>query len=205
MSDQELWISDPEKWLHEASEKYELFCVVMFRGSWCKYDEAYLQKIAKDPLKPVGTHMVAWTSEGPEGAKKAATEWKLLDDYDFVLGDDTNSLAEYLVEDELLPKLETVPIDEAKLSEDKMYGPVIAKYPKGMVQPGIIIYAHKGNMCFHWEAKATEENAFGAANRPLPSEIWKEVKHRKKALDHGNAVMPIHGDRLKTCLAPDDV
>lgn len=233
-----LYLSDPEKWLHETSEKYELFCVVLFRGSWCKYDHHYLKLISESPAKPSNTHMVAWTSEGDEGAKKANEDWKLVEElgYDYVLGDENCALAKYLIEDELLPKLVIQPLEEATLDSSKMFvagKEEVKGYPNGLVQPGIIIYAHKGNMCMHWEAKVEEGTAQGASHRPAPDgkkrrdafvvfvvsfehdsfliksrttlELWEEVKHRKHALDLGSTVMPIHGDRLKKCTLPEDV
>jgi len=37
------------------------------------------------------------------------------------------------------------------------------------------------------------------------AEVWTQVLKRKHALDHGNAIMPVHGNQLKTCTSASDV
>jgi hypothetical protein len=39
---------------------------------------------------------------------------------------------------------------------------------------------------------------------PVP-EVWKQVLKRKHALDHRNAIMPVHASQLKTCTSASDV
>ena len=95
-------------------------------------------------------------------------EWKLSESgYSLVVGDDTNTLAAHLVEDQLLPKLSVQPLEDIQVKESKTFSRPTG-YPNGLVQPGMVIYAHRGNMIMHWEAKVEKSNVYGAANRPLP-------------------------------------
>ena len=167
--DKPLYVSDPEKWLHEISEKNDFVGIVIFRGSWCKFDKHYMTKLGKynkDVMEKSGLKLIAWTSEGPDGAKKADEEWGLTKNYGFseVLGDDTNSLAKYLVDDCLLEHLVTSTPEEANVKDKITPG----TYPNGIVQPGMIWYAHHGSMCLQWESKV-EAPDFGGPNRPVPA------------------------------------
>jgi len=153
----------------------------------------------KDSVK-----LIAWTSEGAEGAAKMDEELGLTKDlgYDGVLGDETNALAKWLIEDEILPNLVIKPLDEAHV--DKALLPETSTYPNGMVMPGMVWYAHHGNPVFQWE-KPFEAPAYGGPGRPDPDDLWQQVLKRKHALDHGNAVMPSHGTNLKMCSNDLDV
>lgn len=148
--------------------------------------------------------LVAWTSEGPEGAKRADEEWGLTKEYgyDGVLGDETNALAKWLIEDEILPDLVIQPLDEAHV--DRTLLPDTATYPHGMVMPGMVWYAHHGNPVFQW-VKEFQPPGYGGPGRPDPDALFQEVLKRKHALDHGNAVMPSHGANLKLCSNELDV
>jgi hypothetical protein len=162
MTDTPLYVSDPEKWIHEVGHDNDILCVVIFRGVWCPYDKHYLELLG--PTKPEKCYMVAWTSQGEDAAKEAQEQWNLTD-YDLVTGDKTASLAKYLIEDELLPKLNISPAGDATKVK---YSLRDDDYPEGLVQPGMVIFAHKGNLVMHWEAEVTEANLYGAANRPDP-------------------------------------
>ena len=174
------YITNPEKWLKELTEANDFVGIVIFRGSWCKFDKHYLQKLGKfniEKMKSDGLKLIAWTSEGADGAKKADEEWGLTKDYGFadVLGDETNALAKYLVDDCILENLVTMTPAEAHV-EDKI---TAGTYPNGMVQPGMIWYAHHGSLVLQWEAKV-EAPDFGGPNRPLPQgkrteKVWTRV------------------------------
>lgn len=205
-SDKPLYVTDPEKWLEEINKAHHFVCVMFFRGSWCKFDEHYLKRVGDLNLKEMkkeGVYLIAWTGEGAEGAQKADEQWGLTKHYGFaeVIGDETLSLANYLKEDEILPNLIISTPEEAKAAEHVTPG----TYPNGIAQPGMVFYAHHGNLACHWEAKADSTNLFGGANRPEPSEVWVQVLKRKHALDHGNAIMPVHADACKTCTHVSDV
>jgi hypothetical protein len=166
--DKPLYVTNPEKWLHELVKGNDFVGIVIFRGSWCKFDRHYLHKLGKynkDKMQNEGLKLIAWTSEGPEGAKKADEEWGLTKDYSFseVIGDETNALAKYLVEDVILEHLVTSTPEEAKVQDRITPG----TYPNGLVQPGMIWYAHHGSLVLQWEAKV-EEPHFGGPNRPVP-------------------------------------
>lgn len=165
-----LYVTDPEKWLEKENEAHPFVCIVIFRGHFCKFDRHYLKELGKhnkSHMEAERVYLIAWTSEGEEGAKQADQEWGLTSElgYGEVLGDDTNALAEYLKEDEILPNLVTSTPQEAHVEE------FITKdtYPNGIVQPGMVFYAHHGTLALQWEAVVLETNSFGAANRPLPS------------------------------------
>lgn len=162
-----------------------------------------LGKHNKSHMEKERVYLIAWTSEGAEGANKADEEWRLTKDYGYseVLGDDTCALAEYLKEDEILPNLVTSTPQEAHVEEYITPN----TYPNGMVQPGMVFFAHHGSLTCHWEAKVEEATQFGATERPLPDEIWKQVLKRKHALDHGNAIMPVCASQLKMCTHASDV
>lgn len=160
MADAPLYVTDPEKWIHEIGHNHDILCLVIFRGSWCPFDKHYLELLG--PTKPSNCYMVAWTSQGEDAAKEAQEQWNLAD-YDLVIGDKTAALAKYFIEDEILPKLDINPLrDELKAK----HGLGDNEYPEGLVQPGMVIFAHKGNLVMHWEAEVTEGNLYGAANRP---------------------------------------
>eukprot|EP00934_Nitzschia_sp_Nitz4_P003591 Nitzschia sp. Nitz4//scaffold128_size63911//26542//27252//NITZ4_006218-RA/size63911-processed-gene-0.112-mRNA-1//1//CDS//3329534829//3581//frame0 len=199
------YVSNPEKWLEDLTKGNDFVAVVIFRGSWCKYDKHYLQRLGKfhqETMSKEGLILVAWTSEGPGGAKKADEEWGLTKDYgfSFVIGDDTNALAEYLVDDCLLPKLITMTPAQAKVSDYVTEG----TYPNGLVQPGMVWYAHHGSMVLRW-ASTAEPPSYGATTRPMPNDIWESVLKRKHELDKGDAVMPVNANNLRQCTNDFDV
>jgi hypothetical protein len=197
------------QWLRERANAPDLFCLVIFRGSWCKYDKYYLRSLGKflqSKIKSgleeeeVPVSLVAWTSQGAKAAKEADVEWGLTKDYGFkqVLGDDTNALANYLVEDYILADLVTKSPAEVAAAASAIGAPPDS-YPSGMVMPAVLWYAHHGSApVFEWTHKAADGGC-GGALRPDPEEMWKLVLKRKSALDNGNAVMPSHGANVKMC------
>lgn len=194
-----LYVTNPEEWLKETVQGSDLLAIVIFRGSWCKYDRHYLRKLGQHHLstmKKENVKLIAWTSEGAEGAQKADQEWGLTKDYGYemVIGDETNALANYFKDDMILEDLLIVSPQEAHV--EKLVTP--GTYPNGLVQPGVVVYAHHGIPAFQWAAKC-EEPGYGGPNRPDPTDLWQHLLKRKHALDHGNAVMPIHGKDLKMC------
>ena len=200
-----LYTKDPEAWLHETAEKNDFVGVVIFRGSWCKFDRHYLQKLgdfSKEKMSDQNLHLIAWTSEGEEGAKKADEEWNLTKDHGFteVIGDDTCALAKHLKEDCLLENLITSSLEDVHLEKSVPPG----TYPNGIVQPGMIWYAHHGSVVLKWEA-TVEPPHFGGPNRPHPKELFEQVLKRKHALDKGEAVIPVHGNQLKQCCSAMEV
>mmetsp|Transcript_17816 Transcript_17816/g.29471 ORF Transcript_17816/g.29471 Transcript_17816/m.29471 type:complete len:202 (+) Transcript_17816:119-724(+) len=199
MPDTPLYVSDPEKWIHQIGHDHDVLCLVIFRGAWCSFDKHYLELLG--PTKPEGCYMVAWTSQGEDAAKEAQEQWNIKD-FDLVIGDKTAALAKYLVDDVILPKLDVNP---PRMAVKSTYNLGDDDYPEGLVQPGMAIFAHKGNLCMQWEAEVNEANLYGAANRPDPKALWAEVAHRRTALDQGSSVMPIHGSRLKMCTKCDDI
>lgn len=202
-----LYVSDPETWLNQLTAENDFVGIVIFRGSWCNYDKNYLHRLGKfnkERMKDKGLKLIAWTSEGAEGAKRADMEWGLTKNYDFheVIGDETNALAKYLVEDCILENLVTTTLSEAKF--EKLVSP--GSYPNGLVQPGMLWYAHHGNLVLHWESKAVEcDPNFEAKSRPAPVDVWNQVLKRKHALDSGNAIMPVNGNELVPCTSDFDV
>jgi hypothetical protein len=193
-----------KKWLEETAAQSDLLCIVIFRGSWCKYEKHYLQKLGQHH-KTVASQkekvqLIAWTSEGEAGAAKADEEWGLTKDYgyDAVLGDETNALALWLKEDEILPNLLIVTPDEAQVS-NLLPTAAGGSYPNGLVQPGMVWYAHHGSPVFEW----VHDGSPPGAGRPDPVALWECVLKRKHALDVGNAVMPSHG--VKLCATEQDV
>ena len=119
-TDDQQFVKDPEKWLRKVTEENDFVGIVIFRGSWCKFDKHYLQKLgnfSKDKMPAEKLKLIAWTSEGAPGAKKADEEWELTakHGYSAVLGDETNALAKYLVDDCLLEKLVISTPEEANV------------------------------------------------------------------------------------------
>jgi hypothetical protein len=201
-----LFVTNPEAWLAKENGEHDFVCVVFFRGHWCKFDEHYLKMLGehnKTHMEKERVYLIAWTSEGAEGASKADKEWGLTKDYGYseVIGDETCALAKYLVEDEILPELVTSTPQEAEVMDHISPD----TYPNGLVQPGMVFYAHHGSLACHWEATVDETTMYGATERPLPSEIWKQVLKRKHALDHGNAVKPVCASQLEKCTHARDV
>lgn len=83
--------------------------------------------------------LIAWTSEGEIGAKKIDEELGLTKDYgyDHVLGDETNALAKWLMEDEILPQLVIKSLDEAHIDQSLL--PETSTYPNGIVYERLCI------------------------------------------------------------------
>lgn len=184
----------------------DLVCIVIFRGSWCKYDKHYLKTLGDyyvSTMKAENVQIIAWTSEGEAGALRADTEWGLTKDYGYaaVLGDETNALANWFIEDELLPKLVIATPDEAHVADLLPDG---STYPNGIVMPGMVWYAHHGNPVFEW-TKKMEPPGYGGPGRPDPAALWETVLKRKHALDGGNCVMPSHGTEMKMCSTDADI
>lgn len=169
MTNNPLYVSDPEKWIHQIGQDHDVLCLVIFRGAWCLYDKHYLELLG--PAKPEGCYMVAWTSQGEEGAKEVQEQWDI-SSFDLVIGDKTAALAKYLIDDVILPKLDISPPRDA-LKTNHNFGD--RDYPEGLVQPGMAIFAHKGSLCMHWEAEVNEANLYGAANRPDPKGTYVVV------------------------------
>jgi hypothetical protein len=195
-----LYVSDPEAWLKETVGTLDLVCILFFRGSWCKYDRFYLRELGKfykSTMQESGEKvtLIAWTSEGTAGAKKADDEWKLTSKLGFsqVIGDETNALAKFLQEDEVLGDLRIIPVDSLKAPAAKKHS--TSTYPNGVVLPSQVWYAHHGNLVSQWTVKA---GSLGGPGRPAPAELWAAVLKRKHALDHGSAIMPAHGE-MKLC------
>jgi hypothetical protein len=162
------YVTNPEKWLKELTEGNDFVAIVIFRGSWDKYDKHYLQKLGKfndEKIKEEGLKLIAWTSEGPEGAAKADSAWGLTKNYGFseVIGDETNALPKYLVEDCILEGLTFMTPTEAQVQAQVTPG----TYPNGICMPGMIWFAHHGSLVLQWEAKV-EAPDFGGPNRPHP-------------------------------------
>jgi len=139
MTDDNTYITDPETWLDKVTTENDFVCIVIFRGHWCKYDEFYLKALGefnKSTMVKEGLKLIAWTSEGPDGAAKADTAWGLISQYGFtqVIGDSSNALANYLKEDQLLPDIVTTTPQEAHV-EDKVDP---GSYPNGIVQPAML-------------------------------------------------------------------
>jgi hypothetical protein len=213
----------------------EILCIVVFLGAWSKTDKYYLQslgdyitlQVKNEQLRSLSSppssrlqhpilsvKLIAWTSEGPAGAKRAIDEWKLTSEHGFtqVIGDETNALAKYLVNDELLPKLQTVPLEEylsARRKDDNEDEigdgpPSSSTYPNGMVLPGQIWFARRGVVVEQWEfEKESSPNSFGGKNsgRPCPVSIWNELQKRVASLRSGNAVMPHHDNPHRVLIA----
>jgi len=200
-----LYVSNPEQWLDQTVKGPDLVCLVIFRGSWCKYDKHYLRKLGqhhKSVMKKENVKIIAWTSEGADGAKKADEEWGLTKNfgYDMVIGDDSNALAKWLIEDEILPNLVIKTKEEVNLQDTVPEG----SHPNGIVMAGQAWWAHHGLIAFEWESKC-EEPDFGGPNRPDPVFVWEQVLKRKHALEHGNAIMPLHRDNIKMCTSDAEV
>lgn len=205
MAVEKLYVTNPEKWLHDIRDKNDFVGIVIFRGSWCKYDKHYLTKLgdySKDKIGEHNFHLIAWTSEGEEGARKANEEWGLTKDHGFteVLGDDTCALSKYLIEDYLLENLTTSKFEEIR-PHDNTETP--GTYPNGVIQPGMLWFAHH-TVVVEWEA-TVEAPYFGAINRPNPKELFDQVLKRKHELDKGDAVIPVHGRSLKQSCTPLEV
>mmetsp|Transcript_14670 Transcript_14670/g.33218 ORF Transcript_14670/g.33218 Transcript_14670/m.33218 type:complete len:221 (+) Transcript_14670:159-821(+) len=201
------YLTNPEKWLDETVHGPDLCCIVIFRGSWCNYDHYYLKKLGdfhKTVMKQDNVKLIAWTSEGAEGAKKADQAWGLTHDhgYDMVLGDDTNALAQYLRDDMILEDLVITTPEQAQVSPDER-SQMVGTYPHGLVHPAMVWYAHHGNLVLHWTSKFDPSHGrTGQKGRPDVEFLWEQVQKRKHALDHGNAVMPLHGE-MKLCATSD--
>jgi hypothetical protein len=136
--------------LNNTVTSCDLVCIVIFRGSWCKYDQYYLQRLGHF-IKTVDTigilrgmvRLIAWTSEGAVGANIADREWELQSKYGYndVIGDETNALANWLIEDEILPHLRIKSPSEAKVSNYIGTTDSTLSYPNGIAMPGIVWYA----------------------------------------------------------------
>lgn len=207
MADHKAFVSNPEKWLSDAVHGPDLCCLVLFRGSWCRYDEWYLKKLGdfhKSTMKSQNVKLIAWTSEGEAGARKADENWGLSKEYmfDLVIGDETNALANYLKEDMILEELVITTPGEALVSEDEKKA-MVGTYPNGLVNPAMIWYAHHGNLVLQWASVFDPaKGRTGQKGRPEIESMWQVVLKRKLALDHGSAVMPAHGD-MKCCANSD--
>jgi hypothetical protein len=194
------------QWLEDTVAKSDLLCIVIFRGSWCKYDKHYLQKLGqhhKSVMQTEKVQLIAWTSEGEAGAARADNDWKLTKDfgYDAVLGDETNALALWLKEDEILPNLTIATPGEAQVLHLLPEG---STYPNGIVMPAMVWYAHHGSPVFEW-VNNIDAPGYGGPGRPDPVALWETVRKRKHALDLGNAVMPSHGAQMKMCTTEEEV
>lgn len=182
--------------------------MVIFRGSWCKYDKYYLQRLGKflkaQQKEDEICSLIAWTSEGEAGAKKADEEWGLTKDCGFseVVGDSSNALANYLIDDVVLQNLKIMSPEEAGVSDLVEAG----SYPNGIVMPGIVCYGHhEAAPVFEWTHPCDQQGNKGGPLRPEPDDMWKAVIKRKHALDHGDAVMPSHGTNMKMCATDTDL
>lgn len=150
-----LYVSDPEKWLQQTIDTPDLVCILVFRGSWCKYDRFYLRELGKfyqHKIKPTGekAKIIAWTSEGPKGAQKADQEWRLTAElgFDAVIGDESNALAnyfkEFLTEEEILGDMDILPLADLQAGDDVKKA--VSTYHNGVALPCMLWYAHSGSL-----------------------------------------------------------
>ncbi|EEC48863.1 predicted protein [Phaeodactylum tricornutum CCAP 1055/1] len=200
-SSDQSFVTNPEQWLESLCKREELLCIVIFRGAWCKYDRHYLRKLGEhhqNVMKDDKTQLVAWTSQGAQAAQQADEEWGLTKEfgYDMVLGDETNALANWLKEDEILPSIVTATPEAAHVQD--LVPDSDNAYPNGIVMPAMVWYAHHGNLVATWTASC-EAPGYGGPKRPDPTDLYEQVLKRKHALDHGSAIMPVHGNELKMC------
>ena len=75
-----LFVTNPEVWLQKENEAHAFVCIVIFRDSWCKFDKHHLTALGKhneSHMKQEQVYLIAWTSEGAEGAAKTDAEWNL--------------------------------------------------------------------------------------------------------------------------------
>ena len=98
-----LFVTNPEVWLQKENEAHAFVCIVIFRDSWCKFDKHHFTALGKhneSHMKQEQVYLIAWTSEGAEGAAKTDAEWNLTCQlgYDEVLGDETGALAKHSIE-----------------------------------------------------------------------------------------------------------
>lgn len=194
------------QWIIEKATEPDILCLVLFRGSWCKYDKYYLQRLGKffKAQQDEKISLIAWTSEGEAGAKKADEEWGLTKDCGFseVVGDSSNALANYLIDDVVLPKLKIMSTEEAGVGDLVQAG----SYPNGIVMPGIVCYGHhEAAPVMEWAHSCDQPGNKGGPMRPEPEDMWKAVVKRKHALDHGDAVMPSRGTNMKMCATDSDL
>ena len=200
-----LYVSDPEKWLQRTIDTPDLVCILFFRGSWCKYDRFYLRELGKFVQQQQHSQekvkLIAWTSEGAQGAQKANQEWRLTTEFGFdaVIGDESNALANYfkdfLTEEEILGDLEILPLADLNAGDNAQKA--VGTYPHGVALPCMLWYAHHGSLVLEWASTNK-----GGPGRPDLPEMWQKIVKRQKALEHGNATMPAHG---KCKLCADDV
>jgi len=164
--------------LHKTIENSDFVCLVTFKGSWCEQDKKYLQELGEFCKKQSSNvELIAWTSESQLDADRANKEWRLTEDYGFtVLGDETNKLADWLRENEMLPEITTVQH---------------AGYPNGMVLPAQVWWAHHGTPIVEWCLVRD------GPERPQPEAVWTQACKRKHALDLGNTIAPNHGTSLE--------
>jgi hypothetical protein len=167
----------------------------------------YLKKVDTIGILQGMIRLVAWTSEGAIGAAKADKEWGLRSKYgyDLVIGDETNALANWLIEDEILPNLAIKTPVEAKVS-DYINSDTSASYPNGIVMPGVVWYAQNGRMVFSWESKFDGTCAVPCGpGRPHPNDVWHHVVKRRECLAVGSSIMPSHGTNIRLCATEEEV
>jgi len=137
--------------------------LVFYRGVWCPFCQGYLRELNTSFYEQVtaqGGRLIGITAQGAEAAAQAQEAWGLR--YPVVSAPD-NALAQSF-EVFITPKADT------PLAEDPN------AYPNGMAQPAVIALNQDGKIVYRWAINPNQMNLFGAADRPLPAELWAGIQ-----------------------------
>lgn len=107
------------------------------------------------------------TAQSPAGVKEM--EEKIKPKFK-IFSDEKHVLLNYLKDQGLVSIVITA--DHAKPAVNELF----KKYPFGVAQPGVLITKGDGTKLYSWAIIPTEMNYQGAKDRPLPADIWDQVK-----------------------------
>lgn len=132
---------------------------VFFRGDWCPWCNAYLKDFDShiETIRGLGGEVLAITSqEGNQTKENNGLS------FDVLVDNDNREARKYEI---VVTPQKDVPNHDA-----------IDSYVHGMIQPGVLIEDSKGRILFRWAIDPNEMNFSGAKDRPLVSDIVKNLE-----------------------------
>jgi len=153
--------------IFSMNKKHHLMVYVYYRGGWCTWCQAYAKTLERELLphvKHMDGDLVFISSESPERAEETAKDWNCESKF---MGDPSNEFAHMHS-----VKIESRDKSPAKDNKNWDYN---KEYPNGFAQPAIIAY-YKEKAVFRWTMKPTKENLDGAADRPVPTDLFAVLR-----------------------------
>lgn len=148
-------------------------------------------------IKAAGGQILVVTSESQKYANEANKKWKLPSLQ--ILGDPSCSLARHLKASGLLDVFISVP--ELATDEWTARHPYMFAYTNGCAQPSTLVVSREKQVWFSHAVIPSRKNGGGAVDRPILSDVWREVCQTKLGTSMGDGEVKLQKLRKQTLFA----